>query len=200
MTSFQVGVIQPPLSVPEKVVQQANLTTNNNSTRYLVLDDASAVIQKKIINLPSYAQLYLNQNTTPTTVSGSAYTQIALSGINFSNTVSTSDWTMLSPGVLKYVGSPTRVFRVSYIVNAYSSTNNQLVGGQLRINASVLNTSYNNIMCGTLSGASSASGNIQIENIVQLNTDDTISVWIANLTSNNNVIVANFNLNVSSLN
>jgi len=155
----------------------SGVTVSDNKTNFIKC--------KGIQNTSEVSQYYMNGNTT-TTVIAATNTPVKVLGTTTSSAI-TQKFTN-TDNRATYVGSLTKVFKVSATLSIESGNNNQ-IGIYVSKNGTVLSDSE---VYGTTSGAG-RSENIKVHTLVELLTNDYIEIWVENATAVNDILVTELN-------
>ena len=151
-----------------------------------VLDNKTDFIKcKGIQNSAEVSQYYMNNNLT-TTVIAVVDTAVKVLGTTTSSSISQKFTNTNNRAT--YVGSLTKIFKVSATLSIESGNNNQ-VGVYISKNGTLINESE---VYGTTSG-SGRGENIKVHTLVELSTNDYIEIWVENATAANNILITSLN-------
>lgn len=140
---------------------------------------------KGINNSSEISQYYMNGNAT-TTVISAINTPVKVLGTTTNGPITQKF--VNTDNRATYVGSLTRLFKVTSTLSAESGNNNQ-VGVYIAKNGTVLDESE---VYGT-TGGNGRYENIVVQTLVELQTNDYIEIYVENSTGVNNILVTDLN-------
>jgi hypothetical protein len=207
-TSTEVGIRPPAMTL----AQANSMVTPSTGSTVFIIDDhrlannrgtpATPDIEKVaylsdipvIVNDGAYAELSLQNNTTETVIiTPGVPVQIAGTYVlgpfsGFSN--------FGGQGNLTYTGVETRVFKVSFTITTTADLNAVDVTASIGLNGVAVPSSQQTEYLGSTTSAEHV---INVQALIQLSTNDTLTCLIQNNTNTDNILVSSLNFTPTSI-
>lgn len=191
--SINVNVLTPPPTAPQQVATAVFANNYQNTTKLCCLDGSNN-LGHKVITPNSFAEMYVYANTTATVV-GATNTFYQFSSANWLLSPFSQNFVVEGTTGLKYTGTATGVFYCQANINATTGTNNQVCQFVLHKNSTPVSSSR---LIQTMSNLLGQNGLCSC--ILQLATNDIVSLYIANGTASNNITLTDVSFEIFQLN
>jgi len=140
---------------------------------------------------PSYACEYLSSSAETTITTAGVFVKVA----GTTTEVATSaDFTAVGSNRFLYTGAETRRFKVEVVSSITSVGNNQTVRGRFAINGTTIAPSEQEVV-----GTGTRVGSMAISCMPELDENDYIEFWVANVGADSNLTVDYMNMNLISV-
>jgi len=139
----------------------------------------------------SYACEYISSSAETTIVSDGVFVKVA--GTTTEVTTS-ADFTVVGDNRFLYTGTETRRFKVDVVCSVTSAGNNQVVRARFAVNGTTLVPSEQQQV-----GVGTRVGNVPLSCLPELEENDYIELWIANVGATSNLTVDYMNMNLVSV-